>query len=83
VEGRQKRLREQSVPLAQSVVSRLDAAVSRGAAPIQELLLARRSYAELLLTANDLDRAAFRLRVALARVTGAGLTLPKELDNEN
>lgn len=83
VEARQKRLKEHSLPLAQSVVARLDAAVSRGAAPIQELLLARRTYAELLLTGNDLDRAAFRLRVALARVTGAGLLLPKELDNEN
>lgn len=80
VEGRQRRLRNQSLPLAQSVVQRLNAAVTRGAAPIQELLLARRTYAELLLTANDLDRASFRLKVARARVTGGGLTPPKELD---
>lgn len=79
VEGRIKRLRELSLPLAQSVVERLQAAVTRGAAPIQELLLARRSRAELLLAANDLDKASFRLRVARARVTGGGLTYPKEL----
>jgi cobalt-zinc-cadmium efflux system outer membrane protein len=79
VEGRIKRLREFSLPLAQSVVERLQAAVTRGAAPIQELLLARRSRAELLLAANDLDKASFRLRVARARVTGGGLTYPKEL----
>ncbi len=79
VEGRIKRLRELSLPLAQSVVERLQAAVNRGAAPIQELLLARRSRAELLLTANDLDKASFRLRVARARVAGGGLTYPKEL----
>jgi outer membrane protein, heavy metal efflux system len=83
VMGRIKRLREQALPLAQSVVERLQAAVTRGAAPIQELLLARRSRAELLLTANDLDRASFRLRVARARVTGGGLTYPKELTDEN
>jgi cobalt-zinc-cadmium efflux system outer membrane protein len=80
IEARQRRLRQHSLPLAQSVVERLNAAVTRGAAPIQELLLARRTYAELLLTANDLDRASFRLRVARARVTGVGFTLPKELD---
>lgn len=80
VEARQRRLRQHSLPLAQSVVERLNAAVTRGAAPIQELLLARRTYAELLLTANDLDRASSRLRVARARVTGVGVTLPTELD---
>jgi cobalt-zinc-cadmium efflux system outer membrane protein len=79
VDARLKRLREQTLPLAVSVVERLDAAITRGAAPIQELLLARRSFAELLLTTNDLDRASFRLRVARARITGAGLVLPTEL----
>jgi outer membrane protein, heavy metal efflux system len=77
--ARQKRLRERSLPLALSVVERLSAAVTRGAAPLQELLLARRTYAELLLTANDLDRASFRLRVARARVAGSALPLPLEL----
>jgi cobalt-zinc-cadmium efflux system outer membrane protein len=76
VEARQKRLREQSLPLARSVVDRLATAVSRGAAPIQELLLARRSLAELLLTATDLDRSDFHLHVALARLTSSLESLP-------
>lgn len=71
VEARQKRIKEQSLPLAQSVVSRLDAAVTRGAAPLQELLLARRTLAELLLTAAELDRTVFHLRVARARLSSS------------
>ncbi|MDP2269139.1 MAG: TolC family protein [Archangium sp.] len=69
VETRQRRLREHSLPLAQSVVERLNTAVNRGAAPLQELLLARRSLAELLLTATELDRTDFHLHVARARLT--------------
>ena len=80
--ARQKRLRDHSLPLAASVVERLNAAVTRGAAPLQELLLARRTYAELLLTANDLDRASFRLRVARVRVTGSAMPLPPELTDD-
>ncbi|MBL8911330.1 MAG: TolC family protein [Archangium sp.] len=71
VETRQKRVKEQSLPLARSVVSRLDAAVTRGAAPLQELLLARRTLAELLLTAAELDRTVFHLRVARARLSSS------------
>ena len=58
VEGRQLRIREQSLPLAHTVVDRLTAAVTRGAAPLQELLLARRTLSELLLTGTELDRTA-------------------------
>ncbi|MEW6434355.1 MAG: TolC family protein [Myxococcota bacterium] len=79
VDARKARLRSQSLPLAESVVSRLETAVTRGAAPLQELLLARRTRAELLLTLNDLDRAAFHLQVERARLTGTGLPLPQEL----
>lgn len=79
VEARQGRLRAQSLPLAESVVSRLETAVTRGAAPLQELLLARRTRAELLLTLNDLDRSAFHLQVERARLTGTGLALPQEM----
>jgi cobalt-zinc-cadmium efflux system outer membrane protein len=82
IAGRLKRLREQSLPLAASVVQRLNAVVTRGAAPLQELLLARRTYAELVLTANDLDRASFRLRVARVRITGSAMPLPQELNDE-
>lgn len=78
VEQRQRRVREQSLPLARSVVSRLAAAVARGAAPIQELLLARRSLAELLLTATELDRTDFHLHVARARLTRSLDALPAQ-----
>jgi cobalt-zinc-cadmium efflux system outer membrane protein len=76
VEARQKRLREESLPLARSVVDRLSTAVSRGAAPIQELLLARRSLAELILTSSELDRTDFHLHVARARLSGTLENLP-------
>jgi cobalt-zinc-cadmium efflux system outer membrane protein len=77
VEARQKRIKEQSLPLAQSVVSRLDAAVTRGAAPLQELLLARRTLAELVLTAAELDRSVFHLRLARARLSSSLDSLPE------
>jgi cobalt-zinc-cadmium efflux system outer membrane protein len=79
IEERRKRLREQSLPLAESVVARLETAVNRGAAPVQELLLVRRTRAEILLTQNDLDRAALHLHVERARLTGAGIPLPAEV----
>lgn len=78
VEARQMRVKDSSLPLARSVVDRLGAAVARGGAPIQELLLARRSLAELLLLASDLDRTVFHLHVARARL-GSTLELPEEL----
>jgi cobalt-zinc-cadmium efflux system outer membrane protein len=77
MQGRQQRLREQSLPLARSIVERLSAAVSRGAAPVQELLLARRSLAELLLTAADLDRALFHAHVSRARLGNSLDALPE------
>jgi cobalt-zinc-cadmium efflux system outer membrane protein len=79
VEARRIRLREQSLPLAERVVARLETAVNRGAAPLQELLLARRTRAEILLAQNDLDRAAFHLQVERARLTGGGVALPAEV----
>ncbi|MCA2978969.1 MAG: TolC family protein [Myxococcaceae bacterium] len=79
VEARQQHLKASSLPLARSVVDRLEAAVSRGAAPLQELLLARRAWAELVLMENELDRASFRLRLERARVLGSPLVVPKEL----
>lgn len=82
VAARERRLREQSLPLAKSVVDRLETAVTRGAAPLQELLLARRTWAQLVLTTNDLDRTAMRLQVAKARLTGAGLTPSEDVLDE-
>lgn len=77
-EARQQRLRQQALPLARTVVERLTAAVGRGAAPLQELLLARRSLAELLLAAAELDRTLFRLHVARARLSGSLAALPRD-----
>jgi len=76
VEGRQQRLRAQSLPLAHTVVDRLSAAVTRGAAPLQELLLARRTLAELLLNGTELDRTLFHLHVARARLSSTLDALP-------
>lgn len=76
IDARRTRLRAQSLPLARSVVERLAAATNRGAAPLHELLLARRTLTELLLTTTELDRSAFRLRVARARLTRAPDELP-------
>lgn len=78
VAARRERLTGQSLPLAESVVSRLETAVTRGAADLQELLLARHARSELLLALNDVHRAAFRLEVERARLTGA-FPLPQEL----
>ncbi|MBL9038968.1 MAG: TolC family protein [Archangium sp.] len=79
VEARLTELRDTTVPLARSVVERLDIAVRRGATPLPELLLARRTYAELVLAANDLDRARFHLRVERSRLSGTDF--PKELND--
>ncbi len=77
VEARQKRIAEHSLPLARSIVARLEAAVSRGAAPLQELLLSRRTLVELLLSGSELNRSVFHLRVARARLTRSLPALPE------
>lgn len=79
VQRRRERLRGQTLPLATDVVQRLDAAVRAGGASLQELLLARRGYGELLLSAADLDLNAFRLGVELERVRATGPQAPAAL----
>lgn len=74
---RQDRLRARSLPLARGVVERLSQAVNRGAATIEELLLARRSLVELSLSANELDRSLFHLHVARARLGTSLRALPE------
>lgn len=81
VSGRLEEMRSRTIPMAKSIVDRLSAAVTRGAASLPELLLARRTYSELMLAANDLHRTFFRLQVERSRVTGAGLPFPKELND--
>jgi outer membrane protein, heavy metal efflux system len=76
---RRERLRAHTLPLASGLVQRLEAAVKAGGASLQELLLARRTYGELLLESADLERAAVRVAVALDRVHAAGPNPPAEL----
>jgi cobalt-zinc-cadmium efflux system outer membrane protein len=80
VEARQARLRTEALPLAQSVEERLEQAVARGAATVQELLLARRTLAELTLTAVALDRTVFGLHVSRARLRATPLPSLPELE---
>ena len=79
IEARRARVRDEALPLARDVVARLDAAVARGAAAVQDLLIARRTLVDLQLDANDLELAAFHSRVALARFSGAVPAVPEEL----
>lgn len=79
LEARRARVRNQTLPQAAQLVQRLEAAVKAGGASMLELLLARRNQGELLLDAADLDLAAFRLSVALERVSAAGPQPPAEL----
>lgn len=78
VEAHARQLAETTLPLARAIVERLDAAVTRGAAPLPELLLARRSLADLLIAAIDLDRELFRLDLARLRLGAA----PFDLDEQ-
>lgn len=73
VEARQARLREKSLPLASQVVERLTASVTRGSSSLQELLLARRTQSELLLTAAEMDRRVFQLHLERARLSGVNV----------
>ena len=79
LEARRQRLADETLPLARSVVDRLDSAVSRGSADIQDLLLARRTLGELLLEATDVDLTAFRLDVERSRTAGRLTVTPKDL----
>lgn len=76
---RREALGSRTLPLARGIVDRLEAAVKAGGAVLQDLLLARRTLGELLLSAADLDATAYKNRVALARVVGELPPLPAEL----
>ena len=79
LELRRQRVRQQNLPLASTLVQRLDAAVKAGGASLQDLLFARRTYGQLLLDAAELDLNAFRLSVARDRAHAAGPQAPAEL----
>jgi len=76
---RRQRLQERTLPLARDVVHRLETAVTRGGAPLPDLLLARRTLGDLQLDAADLDLFAFHLTVAQARVAGELPPLPESV----
>jgi outer membrane protein, heavy metal efflux system len=79
VEERRARLEDQTLPLARSVVKRLEEVVRRGGAPLQEVLLARRTLGELTVEAADLDLSAHQLAIAESRIRGEGPPAPPEL----
>jgi cobalt-zinc-cadmium efflux system outer membrane protein len=76
--ARRTRLQERTLPLARDVVQRLESAVTRGGAPLPDLLLARRTLGELRLDAADLDLFSFHLSVAHARAAGEVPPLPED-----
>lgn len=77
--ARRQRLQERTLPLARDVVQRLETAVTRGGAPLPDLLLARRTLGDLQLDAADLDLFAFHLTVAQARAAGELPPLPESV----
>jgi cobalt-zinc-cadmium efflux system outer membrane protein len=77
--ARRSRLMERTLPLARDVVQRLESAVTRGGAPLPDLLLARRTLGDLQLDAADLDLFAFHLTVAQARTAGELPPLPESI----
>ncbi|HET9156444.1 MAG TPA: TolC family protein, partial [Myxococcaceae bacterium] len=77
--ARRSRLMERTLPLARDVVQRLESAVTRGGAPLPDLLLARRTLGDLQLDAADLDLFAFHLTVAHARAAGELPPMPENI----
>jgi cobalt-zinc-cadmium efflux system outer membrane protein len=78
-EERRARLRGTTIPLAKKIVDHLGEAVARGAAALQDLILARRNLEELSIDALDLELAAFKLSITRARLSGVVPPLPPEL----
>ncbi|WP_434387110.1 TolC family protein [Melittangium boletus] len=79
LEARRAQVRQKNLPLASSLVGRLEAAVKAGGASLQDLIFARRTYGQLLLDAAQLDLNAYHLSVELERASAAGPRAPGEL----
>ncbi|MFZ5445201.1 MAG: TolC family protein [Myxococcota bacterium] len=77
------RLRGTTIPLARKIVERLEQAVGRGAAPLQDLIIARRTLEELSIDALDLEFDTFKLTVTRGRLAGSVPPLPDDLHAEN
>jgi cobalt-zinc-cadmium efflux system outer membrane protein len=82
LKDRRTRMDSTSLPLARGVVERLGKAVASGAAPLQDLLAARRTLGELLEDSADLDLAAFEIAISLSRTVGLAPLTPQELSDE-
>lgn len=82
-EDRRARLRGNTLPLAKKIVDRLSEAVGRGAADLQDLILARRNLEELSIDALDVELAAFKLSITRARLSGVVPPLPPELQKNS
>jgi cobalt-zinc-cadmium efflux system outer membrane protein len=78
LQQRRAAMKGQIVPLARSVVERLDTSVRVGGASIQEVLLARRTLGEVLLDSIDLDLTALQLALQVRRVTAPAPKLPNQ-----
>ena len=79
---RRTRLRGSTIPLAKRIVERLEEAVTRGGATLQDLILARRTLEELFIDALDLELATYKLSITRARLSGVVPPLPPELNLE-
>ncbi len=79
VEQRRTVLHDRSLPLARTVVDTLTTVVQRGGAPMQDLLMARRTLGELVIDSADLDLQAFQLSTSAARNSPMGPPVPAEI----
>lgn len=77
-QAREKQLEEKALPLARSVVANLEKAMLVGS-PLQDLILARRTLAELAADNADVDLAVFRTSTELDRILGRDVPMPPEL----
>ncbi len=75
VERRSEQITHKILPLAESVVQRLSDAVQRGAAPLQDLLLAQRTLGELRVDRTEVALQRRQLQLAQARLSGTGPTI--------
>jgi cobalt-zinc-cadmium efflux system outer membrane protein len=79
LEQRRTRLRGETLPRAEDLVHRMESSMKAGGVALQDLLLARRTYGQLLLEGADLDLTAFRLSLELERAGAEGPSGPTDL----
>lgn len=79
LEQKLSRLQTASLPLARSVVERLEQALIAGGAEVADLVLARHALVELELGASQTAASLHQARAELAFVMGAGPAIPDDL----